>query len=345
MKRMPVLFSVWSLMLSLWPAAAPAQDLIAYYSGHCSVSPYRLDEVTHVIYGFGHLRGDRMAFSAADSMMIRRLVEEKRRYPRLKVLLSLGGWGGCGTCPTVFASAAGDAAFAHSVVGLLRRFNADGVDIDWEFPDRANDLTALMRTLHDSLGPARELSFIAAGFSPYLERSYDWRRLVPLVTRVNLMTYDLIGSRSPITGNQAALFSSGVQQESADHALRYLDSLGVPHGKIVIGAAFYAREFDAVPDVDHGLFQPGRFRRFITLRQMARLSGFTEYWDSAAQAAYRYDPRRGIFLTYDDRRSVIAKARYVRRRRLDGIMFWELCLDRPQDGLLAALYKALYAPD
>ncbi|HWB90290.1 MAG TPA: glycosyl hydrolase family 18 protein [Puia sp.] len=335
---------MWCVLFFLWPVVTSGQELIAYYDGHCDVSPYRLDEVTHVIYAFGHLRGRRMALTAGDSGVIRRLVREKRRYPRLKILVSLGGWGGCNTCSAVFASAAGREAFAHSVMGLIESLDVDGVDIDWEFPDRADAFTALIQALHDSLGSGKELSFIAAGFSPYLQRSYDWRRLVPLVTRVNLMTYDLIGSRSPITGHHAALFSSGPQVESADHALRYLDSLGVPRSKVVIGAAFYAREWDGVADRNHGLFQPGRFRRFVSLGRMASDAGFTEYWDSTAQAAYRYDPAKKVFFSYDDVRSVTAKARYVRQRHLDGIMFWELCLDRPRGGLLETLYEALHAP-
>ena len=32
--------------------------------------------------------------------------------------------------------------------------------------------------------------------------------------------------------------------ESTDNAVRYLDAIGVPKNKMVIGAAFYARIFD-----------------------------------------------------------------------------------------------------
>ena len=332
-------------LLLIWGSVpAAAQDLIAYINGP-AVDParYRLDEVTHVIYCFGHLQGEHITFSRADSTAIRRLVDKKTRFPRLKVLLCFGGWEGCPTCAMVFATPPGRQHFAHSVVRLLYDFHADGIDIDWEFPGSRDDFTALMRTLHDSLPHDKELTFVAAGFSPWLQQAYDWKKLAPLATWINLMTYDLIGSRSPITGNHAALYASGPQTESADHAVTYLDSMGVPLSKIAIGAGFYAREWVDVPGNNHGLFQPGRFRRFIPYGRLRRLPGFTQYWDSTAQAAYSYNSAKKIFLSYDDERSLRAKARYVRHRRLAGILFWNLNLDTPGDGLLDLLYRALHS--
>jgi chitinase len=331
----------WPLLIGLVLLTAPAtaQHLIGYYHSHTTEPPgQKLDRLTHLIFCFAHLRGDYMAFSAHDSSTIRSL---KSNHPNLKILLSIGGWQGCPRCAGVFATETGRSHFAHSAKNLLRALDADGIDIDWEFPANAADLTALLRILHDSLQPGKELSFVAAAFAPYLQQSYEWPQLTPLVTRINLMTYDLIGSRSPITGHQAALYASGPQLESADHAVHYLDSLGVPRNKIAIGAAFYAREWDHVAGTHHGLFQKGHFLRFLTFRQMRRLHGYREYWDPTAQAAYSYNPATKTFLSYDDKRSLIAKAHYVRQKGLDGILFWALGLDTPQGEYLATLAAAL----
>jgi len=331
----------WPLLISLvlLTASGPAQNLIGYYNGHkADPASKKLDRLTHLIYCFAHLEGDQMAFTAKDRNAIRSI---KRHHPKLKVLLSIGGWEGCPTCAAVFATTQGRSNFAHSAKALVRSLHADGIDIDWEFPSNASDLTALLKALHDTLGPGKELSFVAAAFAPYLQQSYKWPQVANLVTRVNLMTYDLIGSKSPITGHHAALFSSGPQIESADHAVRYLDSLGVPGNKIAIGAAFYAREWDQVPDTNHGLFQKGHFLRFLTPAQVSRLQGFHEYWDATAKAAYRYNPTTGTFLSYDDKRSLVAKAHYVKRHSLDGILFWELGLDTRQSDLLNTLYNNL----
>jgi chitinase len=356
----PMMISFVCLTLSfLTTAPGTAQNIIAYYSGNAqSIDRYPVGKLTHIIYSFCYLKGNRLRVSsAADSITIKKLVSLKQQYPALKILLSLGGWGGCKTCSPVFGTAAGRAAFAQSVAGLTDYFHTDGIDIDWEFPavssypghpfsagDRDN-FTALLQILRQRLGPLAEISFIAAAFSPYLQQSIDWKKAMLSATRVNLMTYDIIGSRSPITGHHASLYSSTRQPESTDHALGYLDSLGIPHSKIAIGVAFYAREFDGVPDINHGLYQPGRFKRFLSLKQVRKqynaAAGFGEYWDEEAQAPYRYNASKKIYLTYDNERSAAAKAAYVLEKKLNGVMFWELRLDNATGGLTDVMYRVL----
>jgi chitinase len=66
-------------------------------------------------------------------------------------------------------------------------------------------------------------------------------------------------------------------------------------------------------------------------------NGYSYYWDEEAQAPYLYNPARQSYITYDNERSAAAKARYVREKGLNGIMFWELRQDIPDKGLLGVL--------
>lgn len=335
-----------------------AQNVIAYYSGNAQeIDNYPVEKLTHIIYGFSHLRGNRIHIFPAETVTLKKLVQLKKKYPGLKVMIALGGWGGCKTCSAVFSTAEGRDEFARSVEQLCTNLSIDGIDIDWEFPaaegfpghhyspaDR-NNLTALIRTLRQQLGRGKEISFLAAGFSPYLQTSVDWKAIMPFVDRVNLMTYDIIGSKNKLTGHHANLYSTAWQKESADNALRYLDSLGIPHDKIAIGAAFYAREFINVPPVNNGLHQPGTFKRFVSMKELrenfTEEAGFKTYRDEEAHASYKYNPESKIFLTYDDERSVAEKAVYVKEKKLNGIMFWELRLDKAQNGLLDEIFRAI----
>jgi chitinase len=356
---------------------AGGQTLIGYYSGDArSIDRYPVNKLTHIIFGFCHLKKGRLyPDSRADSLTIKKLVSLKAKYPALKVLLSLGGWGGCKTCSEVFSTEEGRTVFAAEVAGLTRAFHTDGIDIDWEFPalpaypghpyspaDKEN-LTALLAALKKRLGPDKEVCLTAAGFSPYLEGSVDWRSVAVAADRIQLMTYDMIGSRNKYTGHHTPLYSTSWQQESTDRSVRYLDSLKVPLKKVVIGVAFYAREFvvnDTAKELAaakepaaavmsaaaaHGLHQPGRFRRFVPMKELRKklgsANGYTAYWDDTAQAPYSYNYSRKSYLSYDDERSIAAKAHYVREKGLNGIMFWELRLDIAQNGLLDALYKGL----
>ena len=63
---------------------------------------------------------------------IEQMVALKKGHPQLKVMLFLGGWGGCETCTAAFSTAAGRKAFAESVKDISEYFNTDRIDIDWE---------------------------------------------------------------------------------------------------------------------------------------------------------------------------------------------------------------------
>ncbi len=327
----------------------------AYWSGRdTDVNRFPIGELTHINFSFVRLHDGRVGLRGSrDSSALARLVSLKQKYPGLKVSVSLGGWGGCETCSDVFASDAGRDAFALSVKALLDRFGLDGIDLDWEYPaiegypghryapeDRHN-FTLLVQNLRRVLGDSAEITFAAGAFPEYLAQAVEWSEVMPVVDRVYLMTYDLVNGYSTVTGNHTPLFSTSSQIASADNAVRYLDSLGVPRQKIVLGAAFYARIWGDVADTNNGLYQNGRFTNFVSFKELEsywkRHPGFEAFWDSTASAPYRYNPREKLFATFDDQRSVSLKTRYALAHGLGGIMFWELNGDAPRDGLLDAI--------
>ena len=341
------------------PAAAPPKvDIIAYYAGDATgFQQYPTDKLTHIIYSFLHLKGNALAFDNPQSeATVAALVALKAQHPQLKVMLSLGGWTGCETCSQVFSTEPGRTEFAASVKQLLAATHTDGLDLDWEYPaiagppghrfvpeDRHN-FTLLVQALRAALGPGPELSFAAGGFPEYLRQSVEWTAVMPLVNRVNLMSYDLVNGNSTTTGHHTPLYAAAGRRLSVAEGVRYLDSVGVDPGKIVIGAAFYARVFSGVAATDHGLHQPGKFQKTFNYRDfgdsLSVAAGFTTYWDATAQAPYAYNARRQEFASFDDKKSIALKTKYVRDKKLGGIMFWELTGDQPRHGLLEALYQA-----
>jgi chitinase len=68
-------------------------------------------------------------------------------------------------------------------------------------------------------------------------------------------------------------------------------------------------------------------------------SGFTRHADNAAGAAWLFDGT--TFWTFDDPPVMTAKADYVRRNGLGGIMFWELSGDTPTGELITAIADGL----
>ncbi|MFZ4546793.1 MAG: glycoside hydrolase family 18 protein [Bacteroidales bacterium] len=332
--------------------------VIAYYMGNGSnIYEYKTEYLTHIIYSFLHLKGNKLVVdNSGDSLSITKLVELKKTNPGLKVILSLGGWGGCPTCTDVFSSEKGINEFAQSVLKLLKAYNADGLDLDWEYPaiesnpgflfkpeDKQN-FTKLIQTLRQTFSTNYELSFAAGGFKEFLDRSVEWQKVVPLVHYVNMMTYDLVNGYSKKTGHLTSLYSTSQQRESTDYAVMYLDSLGVPMDKIVIGLTFYARIFSGVAAENNGLYQKGKFSgnenyKDFDIKFNAE-SGYTHYWDNSARAPYAYNKIAKTFATFDNLRSVNYKVKYVKERKLAGVMFWELSGDKTSGGLLDMIHEA-----
>lgn len=334
--------------------------VLAYYSGDAkTVDEYPVEKLTHIIFSFCHLKGNKLAVdSKSDVETIQHLVSLKKRNPSLKVILSLGGWGGCKTCSDVFSTDEGRKEFAQSVKYLCEEYKTDGIDLDWEYPaiegypghpytaEDKHNFTLLVETLRKILSTKYEISFAAGGFTEYLIQSVEWNAVMPLVDRVNIMSYDLINGYSLVTGHHTPLYSTPEQIESVDHAVRYLDSVGVPKNKMVIGAAFYARIFDVDTNMNNGLYQAGKFFKSVSYNQFDRKAleqqGYTYYWDDTAQAPYMYNPAVKKIYTFDDERSLMLKTKYALDQHLNGIMFWELTNDNRNHDLLNAIDRVVH---
>lgn len=339
-------------------------DIIAYYSGNGEdIKKYPIEKLDQIIYSFLHLKGNQLAIDdEKDSVSLLKITGLKKQHPHLKVLVSLGGWGGCKTCSEVFKSEVNRKAFAASVLSILKKYDADGIDLDWEYPaisgfpghpyspEDKQSFTSLIEELRITMGDTYELSFAAGGFDRFLVESVEWNKIMPLLNRVNVMSYDLVGGYSKTTGHHTALYPNPMQERSAVRAVQYLDSIGVPLDKIVIGAAFYGRVWENVSHQNHGLYQSGNFLKGIGYPEIEDMlseekNGFQIYWDTVSMAPYAYSSVLGQFVTYDDPKSIASKVQFVKDKKLGGIMFWELANDKPKKGLLDAIHQAVHSTE
>ena len=340
-------------------AQPKGKAVIAYYAGSLeALDSFDATSMTHIIYCFGHLEGNRLKIKGAkDTLLIQKMVGMKKGNPALKVLLSLGGWGGCAPCSEVFGTAVGRRDFAQSVKELNGFFGADGIDLDWEYPTVPGypghkygpgdkpAFTALVQELRNTLGQDQIITFAAGGTQSIIEQSVDWKQVMPLVDYVNLMTYDLVSGYATVTGHHTALYSTPSQKESTDNCVQYLIKQGVDPAKMIIGTAFYARTWEGVAAQNNGLYQSGKFKHFIGYnefpKRLSAANGFAYYWDDTAKAPYAYNATLKQYATFDDKRSIQIKTRYVLDQKLGGIMFWQLGHDMAKDGLLQTINTTL----
>jgi len=348
-----------SIFVCIQSSAQEPYKVVAYYTGNGeAIKQYPLDKLTHIIFSFLKLQNDTLTFRNGDQQKsLEQLTELKKQYPHLKIMVSIGGWGGCAPCSELFASAEHRDNFAKSTVALFRQYNIDGLDLDWEYPaiegypghrwdktDR-NNFTELVKAVRKQMGNRFLLSFAAGGFVKYLEESIDWSNVMPSVDFVNLMTYDLVNGYSPVTGHHTLLYDYNPEQESTRKCVEWLLNKKVAAKKLVVGAAFYARVWANVDSVNNGLYQSGKFLRSVRFKDFESYfkdsADFRYYWDDKAKAPYQYSPSKKLFATFDDKHSIEEKAKFVRQKKLGGIMFWELSEDELQDGLVDAISKGL----
>jgi chitinase len=216
--------------------------VLSYYLGSATpLDNFDVNQMTHIIFCFGQLEGNRFKLSKADSATIQKMVSLKKKNPRLKVILSLGGGRGCKTCSDAFNTKAGREEFARSINECHRYFGTDGLDLDWEFPnvehfpgqkyspaDKKN-FTKLVKTIR-KFNPQYELSFAAGAHEGIFETVVEWKKVMRKMDYVNLMTYDIgsyqnrpkspqyrhlsLGDDSKNTAHHTALYSTPDQLHS-----------------------------------------------------------------------------------------------------------------------------------
>lgn len=318
--------------------ADPGADLSAIFTRQNSVSG-KSDNPRSPFRGFFH-----------------QLEELKRRYPKLKMLISLEG------DPRDFAQdaqAANRKAFVSSCVDVFLRGHFargihkpgifDGFDIDWESPkdvDAGNfrDLLQEFRRQMNDVRPDLLLS-IAVDESPQTLSGTDFAAIAPLVDQVGVMNYDYVGPWSPTTGFLAPLFSADPHDpHSIEHSIASYEAAGVPPKKILMGLPFYGYSWTDVEATHDGLFQTGRAvtedRPYNHIQSVA--SSFSAHREDSSQAPWLFDGR--TFWTYEDPVSIRFKASYASHQHLGGVMIWELSGDTADAELLKIAYRSLHDP-
>ncbi len=243
----------------------------------------------------------------------------------------------------------------------------DGIDVDWEWPgsegnvgniirpeDKKNFVKLLAEFRKQLRAHGRQVGreFLLSAFLPASEAKIDAGISVSTVfdslSFATVQGYDFHGTWEPTTNHQSNLFTSpsdpSSPRYSQDSVVKQYLSRHAPARKIVLGVPFYSRGWTGVGPANNGLYQPatgaapGTWEPGVDDYKVAKQllgSGFARHEDAAAGAAWLSDGTS--FWTFDDPPVMAAKAEYVRRNRLGGIMFWELSGDTPDGELIAAI--------
>lgn len=338
--------------------------IIGYYAYWSASAGMKVEDIpgdmlTHVIYAFASIsNAGECKTDEGQPVVLSQFRALKKRYPKLKVMMAVGGWTGSKDFSTIAASEPKRIKFAASCVKMMNEFGLDGIDVDWEFPvsggmegnsrspDDPKNFVLLMAELRKQLGFTKVLSVAVSAYRndtvhldiPQMSLYVDW---------FGLMAYDYYGSFSDTTGHHAGLFGAQYSKTAVDIFL----AKGAKPEQLVLGLPFYGHAWANVPAKNNGLYQSFKGVPATRLGDGAvrygdlpeYLSHSTKHFDSDAKASWLYDSHKQIMVSYEGPESIKAKSDYVKKAGLGGVMVWELNQDNKKGELLRALHDGLRA--
>jgi len=307
---------------------------------------------THIFYAFVAMNPDytlKVSDSWADLEIdgvgqYKQVTDLKKAQPNLKVLLSFGGW----TFSQNFASALQTMAsskqnrqtFVQSVVQFLKKYNFDGFDVDWEYPNQQTKasytlLIQDLRSAFDSASPRLLLTAaVPAGISS-IDAGFDVPALANAFDLLNIMSYDL--QENGKTSFNSPLYERNGNKLSVKTAAEYWASKGFPKNKIIIGLADYGRGYTLSNPSNTAVGAPaGSVSPAQTYSQEAGIafyyeicdminSGGKTFWDDTQQVPYLV--KGNIWMGYDNPDSFTKKLQYVKQNGFGGAFVWALHYD------------------
>lgn len=246
--------------------------------------------------------------------------------------------------------------FASECNRLLKFYNFDGIDIDWEYPgytahsgtiaDKAN-FTILMQQIRDSIttlgiqtGKTYKLS-ACFGASAAHASNIEWNNVVPILDMINVMSYDFFGAWDCNANHNSPLYApvSGDPSFNLNSAFNLLTSgYGVPAAKINLGVAFYGRSQTAATALHAATSCAEDVATFVDdlgtplyYNIVSKMPLFNQYWDNTAKVPYLLGKptlsAAGTFVSFDNKISIGEKAQFVKNNNARGVIIWELTGD------------------
>ncbi|KAH7251601.1 glycoside hydrolase superfamily [Fusarium tricinctum] len=252
--------SAWLFVLMTIAAAASDSRpfrCIMYLTGQHDIVPPKgtLKEVSHVILAFMRSEFFNVDKKPDEYPLFTSVSDIRGRFSNhTKLMVAIGGWGDTRGFEEAAGTEFSRQRWARQVAAMVAATEADGIDVDWEYPggnrddyreipnsDREWEIEAyvsLLQELRTALGPEKILSAAVPGkendliaFTPD-----TIPKIMNEVDFLNVMTYDLMNRRNNLTTHH-----SGVQN-SKDAIQRYIN-LGASPEHLNLGFGYYVKWF------------------------------------------------------------------------------------------------------
>uniref|UniRef100_A0A1B6JBP0 GH18 domain-containing protein n=1 Tax=Homalodisca liturata TaxID=320908 RepID=A0A1B6JBP0_9HEMI len=342
-----------------------------YRSGIAKFRPENITAslCTHIIYAFASLDETTLAIVPSDSWAdidnkFFELVTALKDYG-LTVLIGIGGWNNSAgnRWSRLLSNSTARTAFVASVITFMKKYNFDGLDMDYEYPGcpqgnrtaglptDSENFNCLMSELKTAFGEKYLLTAATAGGKKLIDECYNMKELCQIVDWVNVIAYEYHSSADGETGANAPTCGTNSSWGAVETIKYYINELECPADKIVLGIPFYGQTFTMVET------SPAQFGVPVsgpgTAGTYTSNAGTLAYYEICLLIKsgynYGYSPINDSyawsgnqFISYDSPTDIIRKSCLINKWfNLKGAMFWTLDYDDFSDACGCGSYPLL----
>ncbi|KAJ1848528.1 hypothetical protein LPJ73_003946 [Coemansia sp. RSA 2703] len=234
-------------------------NVVGYYPNWVDMPKLNLTKYTHVNFAFAIPQTD--GSIVYDNQNTMPGLVKQVHAANAKAIISIGGWTGSFLFSTLLKDATTRSSFLTNIVSYVKKYNLDGVDIDWEYPGRIGDdcnafdaendaknylsfLQDLRTKLDFTFGRRNKLITMAVSVRLFNDANgplSDVSAFAKVTDYINLMTYDIGGPWNPTTGPNAPLQYAPGQgvQFSVASGIDAWNNAGWPTSQMNVGIPFY----------------------------------------------------------------------------------------------------------
>ena len=352
------------------------------------------DKLTHIIYAFikpddkkgrcvmhdpwgdiGALHGYKKEVGGNFA----KLIEFKKKFPHIKILLSIGGGTYTKNFDKIAESRKKLETLAQSSVDMLDfylhdyqnpdtkkqgtiRFDYDGLfdglDIDWEWypgkvtKEKADAFQFFMHEvkrlidLREKQTNKKSVLTAALQAAPSVYKNLDLVEIAKDIDWFHLMAYDFFGPNNEKVGFNAPLCSKW-SVYSIDGALHRIMQQGLSPEKIVLGLPSYGYLYEKTDGHKRSFEKTANTKAIsysVIKEKYLHNSSYIPQWHDLEQVFSLYNKLDRKFISYDGIESIEHKVAFAQSNRLQGVMLWKLSGDDSNHTLVRTIANKLQSP-
>lgn len=295
---------------------------------------------------------------ATNGPTVARTISSRAHQAGRKAILMLGGSSYLAALKSA-SSSTYRATFVKNLIATMDDLGYDGIDVDWEPIQLADEAQALqllkdLRAARPSMILTFPINWVGANSTPD-----TWlAQVASVVDQVNVMSYEMAGNWGGWTSwHEGALYGEASSHPSSiSSSIKVFLAAGVPAAKLGIGLSAYGSCWrgPTAPDqsVGSGVVASDNTMSYSAIVGQYYTSA-AYHWDTAGRQAYlsfatATGPAGCTMISYEDPQSITERGAYVKSAGLGGAIMWTInqahlasAAVGQQDPLLAAAYSSI----